>query len=576
MKSRSAPPPDTPPTIDAALDKDARLAMLLDGLTDRMRRGEKPDIDAAIAANTDLAVELRELWAAVLVADVAAAGTRSSSRSRQTSDETFDHARSLATSATQESRRFGDYEIVAELGRGGMGVVYRARQLSLSREVALKMILDSRVSSPGDLARFRAEAEAAARLDHPNIVPIYEVGEHDGQPYFSLKLVEGETLAARLAAGPMPPREAASLMVEVARAIHYAHSQGILHRDLKPSNVLIDAAGRPHVTDFGLAKRIDADANITQTGAILGTPSYMAPEQAAGSRRDVGPATDVYSLGAVLYHMLTGRPPLVADNPVDTLLLILEQDPAPPRLLGVSLDRDLEMILLKCLQKPPDLRYSTAAALADDLAAYLADEPVSARSGKFTQVLARVFRQSHHAAVLENWGVLWMWHSVMLLSLCLVTNGFQWQQYRWPMMRQPLTYALLWGVGLAVWAPIFWTLRRRAGPVTFVERQIAHVWGGSVISAVMLFATEWMLGLRVLTLSPVLGLMNGMVFIVKAGILSGEFYIHAAVMYATAVAMAVLQSYDYDIGISLFGLAAAGTFFVPGLKYYRQANRAET
>jgi serine/threonine-protein kinase len=560
----------TPPTIDAALDKDARLAILLDDLTEQMRRGHKPDIDAAIAANPNLADELRELWAAVLVADVAAA----SSRSRQTSGETSIDARIPTTPSTEQPRRFGDYDLLAELGRGGMGVVYRARQISLSREVALKMILDTRGASSSDRARFRAEAEAAARLDHPGIVPIYEVGEHEGQPYFSLKLVEGETLAARLAAGPMPQREAARLMVEVARAIHYAHTQGILHRDLKPSNILIDSAGRPHITDFGLAKRIDADASLTQTGAILGTPSYMAPEQAAGSRGEVGPAADVYSLGAVLYHMLTGRPPLVAANPVDTLLLILEQDPAPPRLLGVSIDRDLEMIVLKCLQKPADLRYATAAALADDLAAYLADEPVTARSGKFTQVLARVFRQSHHAAVLENWGLLWIWHSVMLLVLCLVTNWFQWQQDRWPITRQPLTYALLWGGGLAIWAPIFWTLRRRAGPVTFVERQIAHVWGASVISGVMLFATESILGLPVLSLSPILGLTNGMVFIVKAGILSGEFYIHAAVMYATAVVMAVLQRQDYPIGITVFGLAAAATFFFPGLKYYRQSKRA--
>jgi serine/threonine-protein kinase len=587
MKPPATTPHESPPkALDATLDTDARLAVLLDELTEQARRGERVDIQAAIAAHPDLADELRELWATVLVADVAAAGSRTgqdsgeaaiNARSLATSaTEAAINARSQATSATGEPPRFGDYELLAELGRGGMGIVYRARQISLRREVALKMILDSRVASSGDRARFRAEAEAVARLDHPNIVPIYEVGEHQGQPYFTMKLVEGQTLAARLAAGVIPPREAARLIAEVARAIHYAHGQGILHRDLKPSNLLVDAAGRAHITDFGLAKQTGADASLTQSGAILGTPSYMAPEQAAGARGEVGPATDVYSLGAVLYQMLTGRPPLVAKSPVDMLLLLLEQDPAPPRLLGVSLDRDLEMIVLKCLQKPPDLRYSTAGALADDLDAYLADEPVSARSGKFTQVIARAFRQSHHAAVLENWGLLWMWHSVMLLVLCLVTNWFQWQQDRWPITREPLTYALLWGGGLAIWAPIFWTIRRRSGPVTFVERQIAHVWGGSVISGVMLFATEWMLGLPVLTLSPILGLINGMVFVVKAGILSGEFYIHAAVMYATAAVMAILQYHHYAIGISLFGLAAAGTFFFPGLKYYRQARRAGT
>jgi serine/threonine-protein kinase len=502
------------------------------------------------------------LWAAVLVAHIAGPGhtvRAALAAAPRASDVSFDLP-----------RRFGDYELLSELGRGGMGVVYRARQISLDREVALKMVIGGRNASAADHARFRAEAESAARLDHPSVVPIYEVGQHDGHPYFSMKLVEGTTLAARLADGPLPPREAARLLSAVARGVHYAHTQGVLHRDLKPSNLLIDRDGRPHITDFGLAKRIEGDRNLTGSGAILGTPAYMAPEQAAGSRGQVSPATDVYGLGTVLYQMLTGRPPFQAASPLDTLLLVLEQDPVPPHLLSARVDRDLEMIALKCLQKPPDLRYASAAQLADDLDRFLADEPISARSGKFSEVVSRMFRPSHHATVLENWGLLWMWHAVALLVLCLVTNLFQWRQTEWPAMATPLPYLTLWGGGLAVWAPIFWALRRRAGPVTFVERQIAHVWGGSVISAVMLFAIEYVLGLPVLTLSPVLGLTNGMVFMVKAGILSGEFYIHAAVMFATAVLMAVLARLDVPVGISLFGIAAAATFFVPGWKYHRQ------
>src|SRR5207248_4165516 len=245
-------------------------------------------------------------------------------------------------------------------------VVFKARQRSLDRVVAVKMILRGNLASNSDLARFRAEAESAARLDHPNIVKVYEVGDHDGQAYFSMQYVEGTTLADLLKQrGPLPPREAVQYMVAICRAVYRAHENGILHRDLKPSNVLIDRDGRPHVTDFGLAKRVEADFSLTRSGAIVGTPSYMAPEQAAGSRGVLSPATDVYSLGTILYESLTGRPPFQAASAVDTIMLVLEQEPLSPRLLNSKLDRDLELICLKCLQKPPDLRYASAAELAD-------------------------------------------------------------------------------------------------------------------------------------------------------------------------------------------------------------------
>jgi serine/threonine-protein kinase len=446
-----------------------------------------------------------------------------------------------------------------------MGVVYRARQQSLGREVAVKMILRGQLASTADRERFQAEAQAAARLDHPGIVPVYEVGELDGRPYFSMKHIRGTTLAQLLAEGPMPPREAAALLAKVARAIHFAHQAGVLHRDLKPSNILLDEAGQPHVTDFGLAKQMTDSASLTRTGAILGTPAYMAPEQAAGARGRVGPASDVYSLGVILYYMLTGRPPFQAASPVDVVLMVLEQDPVPPRMLNPKADRDLEMICLRCLQKPPDLRYATAAALADDLQAYLNDESISARSGRFTQVVSLWLRETHHAAVLENWGLLWMWHSLALLVACFLTNGLYWlgDQNRWH-------YFILWTAGLGTWAAVFWALRRRMGPVTFVERQIAHLWAGSMISIALLFPLEAWLGLPVLTLSPVLGLVNGMVFLVKAGMLSGLFYVPAVALFATAGLMAIFPNYAHF----LFGLVSAACFFFPGLKYYRQRLRA--
>ena len=379
-----------------------------------------------------------------------------------------------------------------------------------------------------------------------------------------MQLVEGTTLAKRLRQGPLPAREAAALLAKVADAVQVAHTRGVLHRDLKPSNILIDGGGEPHVSDFGLAKRLEAEESVTHTGAILGTPCYMSPEQAAGSRGDVGPTSDVWSLGAILYQMLTDRPPFQASSPMDTLLAVLESDPPVPRSIDRQVDRDLEMIALKSLQKPQELRYGSAAELAADLRAFLAGEPVAARHGGLADIFARLFRETHHAVVLENWGLLWMWHSVVILALCVTTDVLAWQGVttRWP-------YLVLWAGGLALWAPIFWALRQRSGPVTAVERQIAHIWGGSVIASVMLFWVEALLDLPVLTLSPVLALLAGLVFFAKAGILSGAFYIQAAVLFATALVMCMAR----DVSHVIFGVVSGICFFVPGLKYFRQRGR---
>lgn len=537
--------------------RDEQLAALLDRMTREREAGRAPSVEHVARKHPELAGELRELWAAVMLADAVAA--RSSDSLDQKTAET------PPAEAKRPPESFGDYELLEELGRGGMGLVYKARQLSLDRVVALKLILGGERASAMEQVRFRAEAEAIARLDHPAIVPIYEVGSHEGLLYFSMRYVEGQTLARRLNDGPLPPREAAGLLSQVARAIDFAHDHGVLHRDLKPANILLDADGKPYVTDFGLAKRLTGDAGLTRSGAVLGTPSYMPPEQAADGRGELGPASDVYSLGAILYAMLTGRPPFQAATAVDTVLMLLEQDPPPPRLLNPRADRDLELIALRCLQKPPELRYPSAGHLADDLDAYLAGEPLAARSGHFSQIVARMFRETHHATVLENWGLLWMWHAAVLLSICVATN---WLHFRG--FDKPYPYLALWGGGLAVWAPIFWALRRRAGPVTFVERQIAHVWAGSLAAVVSLFVIEALLGLPVLTLAPVLAIASGMVFVAKAGILSGAFYIHAAALFLTAVAMALMQRAGIDLSITLFGVVSALAFFIPGLKYHRQ------
>lgn len=559
------------PVPTSPAERDELLASLLDQMTERACAGESPRLEELITEHPDLAQDLRELWAAVMIADAVAASTVAhglnevgKNAANRANGVLGTHPPLTLFPNEQLPRRLGDYELLSELGRGGMGVVYQARQVPLDRMVALKMILRGAHASSDDLSRFRAEAEAVARLDHPHIVPVYEVGELEGQPYFSMKFVAGTTLARRLADGPLPAREAAMILAPICRAIHFAHQQGVLHRDLKPSNILIDFDDRAHVTDFGLAKRITDDAGLTHTGAIIGTPSYMAPEQAAGNRGEIGPASDVYSLGTILYAMLTGRPPFQAANPVDTVLLVLEQDPLPPRLINARADRDLELISLKALQKPPELRYSSAAAMAADLEAFLAGETISARSGGFNEIFARVFRETHHATVLRNWGLLWMWHSVVLLTICLITNWLAWQgvEQRWP-------YLLLWSGGFAIWAPIFWALRYRTGPVTAIERQIAHVWGGSVVASILLFGVEYLLSEPVLKLSPVLALISGMVFMAKAGMLSGKFYIQATVLFLTAGLMASYPDWAHTI----FGLVSAACFFLPGWVYYRQRLR---
>jgi len=270
------------------------------------------------------------------------------------------------------------YELLGELGRGGMGVVYRARQVKANRLVALKMILAGGHAGAAELARFRTEAEAIARLQHPNIVQVHEVGEHEGKPFFSLEFCGGGSLAQKLNGTPLPAREAAELVEALARAMQAAHARGVIHRDLKPANVLLAEDGTPKVTDFGLAKKLD-EAGQTQSGAVLGTPSYMAPEQAAGKGKEIGPLADVYALGAILYECLTGRPPFRAATALDTILQVVNDEPVPPSQLQSKTPRDLETVCLKCLRKEPAKRYASAADLAEDLRRWQAGEPITAR-----------------------------------------------------------------------------------------------------------------------------------------------------------------------------------------------------
>lgn len=279
----------------------------------------------------------------------------------------------------ENGRLIGDYELLEMLGRGGMGVVYRARQRSLNRLVAVKLLVAGEFADTAARRRFQAEAAAAARLRHPHIVAIHEIGDHEGQPFFSMELVEGRTFADLVRDGPLPPGTAARLLKPVAEAVQFAHSQGVLHRDLKPSNLLLDGFGQPHVSDFGLARRLDNSERFTLTGEVLGSPSYLAPEQARGDRAHEGPASDVYALGAILYQMLTGRPPFLGASPQAILRQVIETEPLAPRKLNPAIPLDLETVCLKCLEKEPARRYPTAQALAAELDRFLKYEPLQAR-----------------------------------------------------------------------------------------------------------------------------------------------------------------------------------------------------
>jgi len=295
----------------------------------------------------------------------------------------------------------GDYELLEEVGRGGQGVVFRARQKSLNRTVALKVISLGQWASQAHLKRFRREAEAAASLDHPSIVPIYEVGERDGSCYFSMKFIEGGQLDEVVRREPMSIRRAVGLIAKLARTVHYAHEHGILHRDIKPGNILLDGKGEPHLTDFGLARLVETESTVTRTLEVLGTPSYMAPEQAIGNNADLTSATDVYGLGAVLYQLLTRRPPFAGGTTYETIRLLLDTEPRPPRLLNPKVDRDVSTICLKCLEKDPQRRYSSALTLAEDLEHWLKHEPIRAkRSGFLTHARKWVRRKPAIAALI--------------------------------------------------------------------------------------------------------------------------------------------------------------------------------
>jgi len=448
------------------------------------------------------------------------------------------------------------YEILGVLGRGGMGVVYRALDIRLKRVVALKMILAGVHAGPEELERFHREAEAVAQLQHPNIVQIHDVGEHEGRHFFSMEYVAGPSLSDCLTDGPLAPGKAAAIMVEVSQAIAYAHERGVIHRDLKPANVLMEPDGRPKVTDFGLAKRVEADERLTSTGQILGTPGYMAPEQAAGQIDEVNEAADIYALGAMLYALVTGRPPFQADNPLDTMIQVLEEDPAPLRLLNPKVDPDLETICLKCLEKDPEHRYVSAAGVAEDLARFGEGESISVKSVNVVGRMIRALRRSKHDVELRAWGTMLFWFAGIVL---LSEIGVFAQSLDGITSPYPTKWTIAIRVGqLLAMGLVLWAFRSNWSISTGIaERQMLSIWVGFLVACHLVIAVailsvdpESSNGQWKLEVYPYLTIISGLAYFVMGSNYWGQCYLCAFLFFATALVMpATLRWAPLEFGL---------------------------
>jgi serine/threonine-protein kinase len=458
------------------------------------------------------------------------------------------------------------YELLERVPGGGMGVVWKARQKGLGRVIALKMIRDVEIATPEDLRRFRDEYRTGGQLDHANIVPVYEVGEHHGHPFFTMKLIEGSSLEERIRQSPLPPREAARLLAAVARAVQHAHERHVIHRDLKPANILLDAAGEPHVIDFGLAKVAGGEPGRTVSGAILGTPSYMAPEQAAGRSKDVSAATDVYGLGAVLYGMLTGHPPFQAATVDETLAQVIAGAPAPPQWVNGAIDAELQTICLVCLAKnPADRYYATAGELADDLDRYLAGEPIRVRPANAWHQLSRALRRVGVLAPdFQPWSVVCLASAPVVLATQLAVQAlFRARQPLWAVWA---AFAFQWLVGLL----LIWRYPGARGRLSYLAGTSVLQWLGTGAASLLLLPLTCPPGgparaAEVLPWYPPLALLLGLTYFIQGRLYWGEHYLVSVLFLALAILLWLLPAWAPLI----FGVCYAPYLVYHGLVFRR-------
>ena len=530
--------------------REQQFARIFSQLVEEVASGASLTLTDACHQFPEFESELRQLWGTFVV--TRAAGAISLSELDTETKPSF--------SQIKPPFPFADYEVLEEVGRGGMGIVYRARRKDDDQQVALKLILNIDFATPEVRQRFNQEAQAAAALEHSNIVPIYDIGEFEGMPYFAMKLIDGQTLQELVLSQSVPAERACQLMIKICDAVSYAHQHGILHRDIKPSNVLIGPKEEPWLADFGLARFSCGSLNLTHTGMIIGTPAFMSPEQAASQLSLLNEKTDVYGLGALLYFMLTRHSPFDEGAAAATLMSVIEQDPRAMRDLNPEVPRDLERIVMRCLKKSQSLRYGSAKSLSADLEKHLDNAPVVTAPQRFRLALGTAMGETRHADTLNNWGIIWMWHSFILLFAGITTHI-------------NLSYGtgdryelILWSGKIILWMTVFWQLRRRMGPITSVDRQLAHIWGAVFLMIITINILEASLDLQPSILSPLWSMAFAAAFLIMASVLSGRFYLQAITLTLTSIVMWLYPS----SAMLNFGIVASICFFVPGLIHYRR------
>ena len=473
----------------------------------------------------------------------------------------------VGSQQTDDVVRFGDYELLHELGRGGMGIVYKARQLSLNRIVAVKMILQGRLAAADDVERFQLEAQAAAKLKHPHIVVVHEVGKHGDQHFFSMEYVEGQSLAELARKGPLPPKRAALYVQQVAEAVHFAHQNGVLHRDLKPSNVLIDSLGRARVMDFGLARHVDRSQRLTITGQILGTPTYMAPEQITNRKGELGPACDVYGLGTLLYELLTGHPVFKGRDQFETLLLVLEVEPSSPRQLNPNVPRELELICLKCLEKAPQQRYASAEDVANDLARYLSGDSISLSSPKLVDRLVRTLERSQYDQEVHAWSrmlIQFAWIALATHLLVYLNRTTDWPHQ----LGGLVSIRLVEVIGLGA---VLWHLRRQWYPPRGAPARqlwslgLGYMAGSLVLLIVTYFLTPAGMAFDDSRVYPPMAVLTGLLFIM----LGSSYWGYCYVIGAAFLTLAIVITFFLGLAPLLFGMAWAASLAALAIRLRR-------